>query len=403
MVIAKRMEPLVSGSSVIRKLFEEGKALAQEVGAENVYDYSLGNPSVPAPEKVKTSIINILDQMDSLYVHGYMNNSGYEEVRQAVADNLNERFGSSYGLSDIIMTVGAASGINDILDIFLDYGDEVVVFAPFFGEYRNYVIAAGGVLKVVPADTDTFQMNVSGLDAVITEKTKLVIVNNPNNPTGVIYSGETLDRLQAVLKKAEARIGHPIYVISDEPYRELVYDDNRLPFMPDHIKNCLIVYSFSKSLSLPGERIGYIAIAPEMDYYEEVRDGLAVTNRIASVNAPSLMQLVVKECLNERPRLEIYDSNRKLLYEALTALGFECLKPQGAFYLFVKSPIEDYEAFLAEGKKQHILMVDAASFGCPGYVRLAYCVSPEMIKRSLPAFERLAAACKAYGDCSLTV
>lgn len=394
MVIAKRMEPLVAGSSVIRKLFEEGKELAKEVGSENVYDYSLGNPSVPAPDAVKESIMRILENKDPLYVHGYMSNSGYEEVRQAVADNLNERFCSEYKLDDIIMTVGAASGINDILNIFLDYGDEVIAFAPFFGEYRNYVITAGGVLKAVPADTETFQINIDGLDAVITEKTKLIIVNNPNNPTGVIYSGETLDRLQAVLEKAEARIGHPLYVISDEPYRELVYDDNKLPFMPDHIKNCLIVYSFSKSLSLPGERIGYIAISPKMDCYEEVKAGLVVTNRVGSVNAPSLMQLVIKECLNERPQIEIYDQNRRMLYEKLTSLGFECLKPQGAFYLFVKSPIDDYETFVNEGKKQHILMVDASSFGCPGYVRLAYCVSPEMIRRSFPAFERLAEVCR---------
>lgn len=395
MVIAKRMEPLVSGSSVIRKLFEEGKALAKEVGAENVYDFSLGNPSVPAPDAVKASILKILDTKDPLYVHGYMSNSGYEEVRQAVADNLNERFDSEYKMDDIIMTVGAASGINDILNIFLDYGDEVIAFAPFFGEYRNYVITAGGVLKSVPADTETFQINIDALDDVITEKTKLILVNNPNNPTGVIYSGETLDKLQAAIEKAEARIGHPIYVISDEPYRELVYDDNVLPFMPDHIKNCLIVYSFSKSLSLPGERIGYIAVSPKMDCYDEVKAGLVVTNRVGSVNAPSLMQLVIKDCLNERPQIEIYDRNRRMLYDKLTSLGFECLKPQGAFYLFVKSPIEDFETFVNEGKKQHILMVDASSFGCPGYVRLAYCVSPEMIERSFPAFERLADVCKA--------
>lgn len=394
MVLAERMQPIVDGSSIIRKLFEEGKELAKVVGAENVYDYSLGNPSVPAPAAVGEAIRKIIDTMDPLYVHGYMNNCGYEEVRQAVADNLNERFKSNYKFDDIIMTVGAASGINDILNIFLNPEDEVIAFAPFFGEYRNYCIMAGGVLKAVPADTDTFQINIDALDSVITEKTKLVIVNNPNNPTGVIYSGETLDKLQKVLEAAEKRIGHPIYVISDEPYRELVYDDNVLPFMPDHVKNCLIVYSFSKSLSLPGERIGYIAVSPKMDHYEDVKAGLIVTNRIGSVNAPSLMQLVIKECLNERPQIEKYDNNRKLLYDKLTSLGFECLKPQGAFYLFVKSPIDDYQRFIEEGKKQNILMVDAASFGCPGYVRLAYCVSPEMIKRSFPAFERLAEAVK---------
>ena len=398
MVISKRMAPLVEGSSAIRKLFEEGKALAKVVGKENVYDYSLGNPSVPAPEAVKASIIRNLEEKDPLYLHGYMSNSGYDEVRQAVADNLNRRFGSEYKGEDIIMTVGAASGINDILNLFLDPDDEVVAFAPFFGEYRNYTAMAGGVLKVVPADTETFQINIDALDAVITERTRLVIVNNPNNPTGVIYSGETLDRLQAALARAEGRIGHPIYVISDEPYRELVYDGNVLPFMPDHIRNCLIVYSFSKSLSLPGERIGYVAVSPRMEAYEEVLAGLVVTNRIGSVNAPSLMQLVIMDCLEEKPRLEIYDSNRRMLYDKLTALGFECLKPQGAFYLFVKSPIEDYKAFIEEGKKEHILMVDASGFGCPGYVRLAYCVSPEMIRRSFPAFERLAEKMKERGN-----
>ncbi len=390
MVIADRMLPLVEGSSIIRKLFEEGKALAKVVGPENVYDYSLGNPSVPAPDPVAENIRMILDTKDPLYVHGYMSNSGYEDVRGAIAEDLNERFGSSYTFEDIIMTVGAAAGINDILNLFLNPGDEVVAFAPFFGEYRNYTIMAGGILKAVPADTETFQINIDELDDVITEKTKLLIVNNPNNPTGVIYTGETLDKLQKVLEKAEKRIGHTVYVISDEPYRELVYDGQSVPFMPDHVKNCLIVYSFSKSLSLPGERIGYIAISPKMDAYDEVKGGLIVTNRIGSVNAPSLMQLVVKECLKERPQLEIYDNNRKMLYDKLSSLGFECLRPQGAFYLFVRSPLTDYSRFVEEAKKEHILMVDASSFGCPGYVRLAYCVSPEMIRRSFAAFERLA-------------
>ena len=390
MVIADRMVPLVEGSSIIRKLFEEGKALAKVVGPENVYDYSLGNPSVPAPDAVADQIRKILDTEDPLFVHGYMSNSGYEDVRGAIADDLNERYGSAFTFEDIIMTVGAAAGINDILNLFLNPGDEVIAFAPFFGEYRNYTIMAGGILKAVPADTETFQINIDGLDDVITEKTKLLIVNNPNNPTGVIYTGETLDRLQKALEKAEERIGHPIYVISDEPYRELVYDGQSVPFMPDHVKNCLIVYSFSKSLSLPGERIGYIAISPKMTAYEEVRGGLIVTNRIGSVNAPSLMQLVVKECLKERPQLEVYDNNRKMLYDKLTAIGFECLRPQGAFYLFVKSPLKDYQKFVDEAKKEHILMVDASSFGCPGYVRLAYCVSPEMIRRSFAAFDRLA-------------
>ena len=391
MVIAKRMEPLVAGSSIIRKLFEEGKEMAKEVGAENVYDYSLGNPSVPAPDAVKSSIIKILDTEDPLFVHGYMSNSGYEEVRQAVADNLNERFQWQYKMEDIIMTVGAASGINDILNLFLDSGDEVVVFAPFFGEYRNYVITAGGVLKAVPADAETFQINIDGLDAVITEKTKLIIVNNPNNPTGVIYSGDTLDQLQKALERAEARIGHPLYVISDEPYRELVYDDNELPFMPAHVKNCLIVYSFSKSLSLPGERIGYLVIPDEADGSEELIAAAAIANRtIGCVNAPSLIQKVIAKCVDAEVDVAAYDKNRLALYNGLKELGFECIKPQGAFYLFVKSPVTDEKAFCEAGKKYNILMVPGSSFACPGYVRLAYCVSYDTIMNSLPQFGKLA-------------
>ena len=396
MVIADRIEPLIEGSSEIRKLFEQGQELAQRVGKENVYDYSLGNPSVPAPEGVGDSIRNILDTKNPLEVHGYMNNAGFEEVRTAIADELNERFGSGFRMQDIIMTAGAAAAINDILNLFLNPGDEVIGFAPYFGEYPNYVTVAGGVFKAVPADTDTFQLNVDALEDLVTEKTKLLIVNNPNNPSGVIYSGETLDRLQKMLEKLEARIGHPLYVISDEPYRELVYDGNTVPFMPDHIRNCLIAYSFSKSLSLPGERIGYIAIPPQIAYYREIHSGLMTVSRLLYVNANSLMQLTIRDCLHERPQLETYDTNRKLLYEKLSSLGFECVLPQGAFYLFVKSPIRDYMAFVEEGKKQHILMVNAAGFGCPGYVRLAYCVSKEMILRSFPAFERLAEACKNY-------
>ena len=396
MVIAERIEPLIEGSSEIRKLFEAGQELARRVGAENVYDYSLGNPSVPAPDQVNESIRNILDTKDSLEVHGYMNNAGFEAVRTAVADELNERFGADFRMQDIIMTAGAAAAINDILNLFLNPGDEVIGFAPYFGEYPNYVTVAGGVFKAVPADTETFQLNVDALEDIVTEKTKLLIVNNPNNPSGVIYSGETLDRLQCMLKKLETRIGHPLYVISDEPYRELVYDGNTVPFMPAHIRNCLIAYSFSKSLSLPGERIGYIAIPPQIEYYNEIHSGLMTVSRLLYVNANSLMQLTIRDCLHERPQLEVYDDNRKLLYGKLTSLGFDCVLPQGAFYLFVKSPIKDYMAFVEEGKKQHILMVNAAGFGCPGYVRLAYCVSREMILRSFPAFERLAEACESY-------
>ena len=390
-MISKSMEQLVKGNSVIRALFEEGKEMAREVGAENVYDFSLGNPSVPAPEAVRASMKQILDNENSLYVHGYMSNAGYEEVRAAVANSLNERFGTDFEWEGILMTVGAAGGLNVVLRTLLDPGDEVICFAPFFGEYTNYVRNYHGNLVVIPPNPPSFQPNLALLADSITERTKALIINTPNNPTGVVYSEETLEQLNAILVEAEKRIGHSIYVISDEPYRELVYDGVQVPFMTKHIRNCIIGYSFSKSLSLPGERIGYLAVPKAIDDYEGLLTGLAIANRVLGfVNAPSLQQLMIKECLNERTDVDAYDINRKFLYQSLTDMGFECVKPEGAFYLFVKSPVADEKAFVAEAKKHHLLLVPATSFGCPGYVRIAYCVSYDMIKRSMPAFKALA-------------
>lgn len=390
-MISKSMEQLVKGNSVIRALFEEGKEMAREVGAQNVYDFSLGNPSVPAPESVRETMKAILDKQNSLYVHGYMSNAGYEEVRAAVANSLNERFGTDFEWEGILMTVGAAGGLNVVLRTLLDPGDEVICFAPFFGEYTNYVRNYHGNLIVIPPNPPSFQPNLDMLDEKITERTKALIINTPNNPTGVVYSKETLERLQAILEKAEKRIGHSIYVISDEPYRELVYDGVIVPFMTKYIRNCIIGYSFSKSLSLPGERIGYLAVPKDIDDYEGLLTGLAIANRVLGfVNAPSLQQLMIKECLNEQTDVEVYDRNRKFLYQSLNDMGFECVRPEGAFYLFMKSPVEDEKAFVAEAKKHHLLLVPAASFGCPGYVRIAYCVSYDMIERSMPAFKALA-------------
>lgn len=391
MVISKNMENLVANSSVIRRLFEEGVELAAVVGKENVYDYSLGNPSVAPPAIIKQAIYNILDTKDPNFIHGYMNNSGYEEVRDAVAESLNKRFGTDFIRESIIMTAGAAGALNCILRVLLNYKDEVICFAPFFGEYRSYISNFGGETVVVPADTKTFQLNLDVLDDYITEKTKAIIVNNPNNPSGAVYSAETLDRLQVILEKAEARIGHPIYVISDEPYRELVYDGAKVPFMTKHVKNCLVCYSFSKSLSLPGERIGYLAIPKQIDAYEEMQSALVVANRcLGFINAPSLFQLVAQQCLYEETDIETYDKNRQLLYNSLTEMGFECVKPQGAFYLFLKSPTADEKEFVREAKKHNLILVSATTFGCPGYVRLAYCVPYDMIERSLPAFKAVA-------------
>ncbi len=392
MVISKSMEDLVRNSSVIRQLFEEGIKMAQERGAENVFDFSLGNPSVPAPAKVRDSVLEILENEDSLYVHGYMKNAGYDEVRNNVASYLNEEFGKQYTADNILMTCGAAGGLNCILRALLNNDDEVVCFAPFFGEYRSYIANYGGKTVTVPANTETFQLNLSDLPALLNERTKAVILNSPNNPTGVVYSAETLSKLQGILAEAEARIGHPIYVICDEPYRELVYDGVEVPFMPDYIKNTIVGTSFSKTLSLPGERIGYLLIPDQIDSFEEITSALICANRVLGyVNAPSLFQLVASRCLRERCDIEAYDRNRKLLYETLTKLGFTCVKPQGAFYLFVKSPVEDEKEFVNEGKKLGIIMVGAGSWGCPGYVRIAYCVKHDMIERSIPAFEKLAA------------
>ena len=388
------MEALVAGSSTIRKLFEEGLQLAAEVGAENVYDFSLGNPASPVPAKVTESIKDILAENPDSYVHGYMKNAGFDEVRANVAANLNKRFDMGYDAGDIVMTVGAAGAMNCIFRALIETDDEVIAFAPYFGEYRNYAANYGGKLVVVPPDMDNFDLNINELDVLINPKTKCIIINNPNNPSGRIFPEETIKQLGAIIEKAEKRIGHPIYVLADEPYRELVYDNEVVPYIPSIIKNSIYIYSFSKTLSLPGERIGYMALSKKMDCYDEMINAMAVANRcLGYVNAPSLFQLVVSRCLDEGVDLDFYDRNRKLLYDKLTSLGFKVVKPQGAFYLLVKAPMEDEEEFVSLAKKHHIILVSTKSFGCPGYIRMAYCVDYEMIKRSIPAFEALAKEC----------
>ena len=394
MVISKNMEALVAGSSTIRKLFEEGLQLAAEVGAENVYDFSLGNPAAPVPAKVTQAIKDILAENPDSYVHGYMKNAGFDEVRENVANSLNKKFDMGYGPEDVVMTVGAAGAMNCVFRALLGYEDEVIAFAPYFGEYRSYVANYGGILKVVPAKLDDFDLNLDELDALINERTKCVIVNNPNNPSGKVYPAATLQKLADILEKAEKRVGHPIYLIANEPYRELVYDGDEVPYIPSIIKNSIYMYSFSKTLSLPGERIGYMALSKRMDYYEEMIGAMVVANRcLGYINAPSLFQLVVSRCLDVDVDLDFYDKNRKLLYGKLTDLGFEVVKPQGAFYLLVKSPYENEEEFVKAAKKNHIILVSTRTFGCPGYVRIAYCVDYKMIERSLPAFEQLAKDC----------
>lgn len=389
-MISEKMIKLAGGNSAIRAMFEEGNRLAALYGRENVYDFSLGNPNFPAPAEVNSAIKEVLDTVESTVVHGYMSNSGFEDVRGAVADSINRRFGTAFAAKNILMTVGAAGGLNVILKTLLNPGDEVLTFSPYFVEYGNYVGNYDGILKAVPADPETFQPDAEKLAAAVTPKTKAVIINNPNNPTGVVYSEETIKKLAAALEAKQKEYGISIYLISDEPYRELAYDDVFVPYLTKYYDNTIVGYSYSKSLSLPGERIGYVVIPDEADGSEELIAAATIANRInGSVNAPSLIQKVIERCVDEKTDIAAYDKNRKALYNGLTEIGFECVKPEGAFYLFVKSPVPNEKEFVEAGKKYNILMVPGSSFACPGYVRLAYCVAYETIVNSLPQFRKL--------------
>ena len=393
-MISEKMKPLVNNNSAIRAMFEEGNRLAAQFGRENVFDFSLGNPNVPAPAEVKQALLDVLNEEDSCFVNGYMSNAGYPDTRKAVADSLNRRFGTSYTAENLIMTVGAAFALNILLKTILNPADEVVTFAPYFVEYGNYVRNYDGVLKVVPANTDGFQPDVEGFRAAITEKTKAVIINTPNNPTGIVYSVETLKALQKVIEEKEAEYGNVIVTISDEPYRELAYDGVEVPWVPDYIAHAVVVYSYSKSLSLPGQRIGWLLVPGSLPGWEKVISAATIANRVCgAVNAPSLIQRALIRCIDASTDIEAYNANRELLWGGLKELGFECAKPQGAFYLFVKAPDGDDAHFVDICKKYNVLVVPGKSFACAGYVRLAYCVSNDMIRRSLPAFKKIAEEC----------
>ena len=390
-MIADKMKALVKNSSAIRAMFEEGKIMAAKYGAENVYDFSLGNPNVPAPVQVKEAIIKEAEREDPIVLHGYMSNAGFEDVRQTIAESLNRRFGTSFAAKNLIMTVGAASGLNVAFKTILNPGEEVIVFAPYFLEYGAYVRNYDGNLAEISPDTTTFQPNLKEFEEKITPKTRAVIVNTPHNPTGVVYSEETIRKLASILEAKQKEFGTVIYLISDEPYRELAYDGVQVPYLTKYYANTIVGYSYSKSLSLPGERIGYLVIPDEADGSEELIAAAAIANRtIGCVNAPSLIQKVIAKCVDAEVDVAAYDKNRLALYNGLKELGFECIKPQGAFYLFVKSPVTDEKAFCEAGKKYNILMVPGSSFACPGYVRLAYCVSYDTIMNSLPQFGKLA-------------
>lgn len=390
-MISEKMKVYTQNNSAIRAMFEEGRRLAAIYGAENVYDFSLGNPNVPAPIQVQEAMIDILQTENPVAVHGYMNNAGYEEVRVKIAEHLNQLHQTHFHEHNILMTVGAAGGLNVILKTLLNPGEEVITFAPFFGEYRNYAANYDAKLVVVSPNTETFQPNLKEFEEKITAKTKAVIINSPNNPTGVVYSEETIQQLSAILNKKQAEFGTDIYLISDEPYRELVYDGVFVPYLTKYYANTIVGYSYSKSLSLPGERIGYLVIPDEAADSENMMEAAKIANRILGyVNAPSLMQLAVARCLDSQTDVSYYNRNRELLYNRLLEMGFTCIKPEGAFYLFVKSPVEDEHQFCEAAKKYNILIVPGSSFGCPGFVRISYCVAYETIQNSLPKFQELA-------------
>lgn len=390
-MISKKMRNSLAGSSVIREMFEEGNRLTKIYGADNVFDFSIGNPNVKPPEKVKTAIIEILENEDANYIHGYMSNSGYEDVREAIAQDINKKHQLNLTYKNIAMTVGAGGGLSVVFKTILDPDDEVITFSPYFGPYRSYVDDSNAKLVVVPTHLGSFEPDLDALKVAITPKTKAILLNNPNNPTGVVYGEDVIKGIAEIATKKSEEINNTIYIISDDPYREIVYDDIEVPYMLNYYKNSFSVYSYSKSLSLPGERIGYVAFSPEMEEADIVE--MCLSNAIRNLgftNAPSLFQRVIMKCLEETVEVDVYKKNRDLLYNHLLELGFECAKPQGAFYLFAKALEENDKAFVAAAKKYNILIVPGTTFGCPGYFRASYCISYEKIEKSLNAWTKLA-------------
>lgn len=388
----QKMYGLGSKRSIIREIFEYSKLRAAEIGADKVFDFSLGNPSVPAPHEVNETVKTLLDTENSVLLHGYTSAQGDLGVRRAVAENINRRFGQHLTPNHIYMTCGAAASLSICLRALIEKdGEEVIVFAPFFTEYRVFIENAGGTLVMSKPQADTFQIDLDDFASKINADTKAVIVNSPNNPSGVVYSEETVKALCEILKQKSAEYGHEIYLIADEPYRELVYADTEVPYLMNYYQNTLVCYSYSKSLSLPGERIGYIAVCPEMNDGANVYLAVCGAGRsLGYVCAPSLFQQVIARCMDAKVNVDAYKVNRDLLYDNLTAYGYDCVKPQGAFYLFVKAPDGDAYCFYEMAKKHEILVVPCDDFGVKGYVRIAYCVDRARVERSLPAFEALA-------------
>ncbi len=397
-MVSEKMKDLVKNGSVIRAMFEEGIKMAAAYGAENVYDFSLGNPSVAPPASVKKAAIELLNNVPETILHGYMPNSGYSDVREKTAQSLNRKFSTNYGVENIVMTSGAAGAMNVIFKTILNPGDEVIVFAPFFGEYINYIknFDCKPVIVAPTFDKDgisSFGLNISAIENLINGKTKAVIINSPNNPTGAVYGKDELASLAAVLEEKQRQFGTDIYLISDEPYRQIVYGNIEVPFVPSIYKNTFVAYSYSKSLSLPGERIGYIVTPSELADFDNITQALNVANRILGfVNAPSLFQKVAAECVDEVCDMTVYIKNKEVLYKELTAMGYVMNEPQGAFYMFPKCFIADDKAFCAKAKEFRLLVVPGSSFACPGYFRIAFCQSHETVLKSLDSFKQLAKA-----------
>ena len=389
-MISSKMLELGKKSSVVREIFEYGLKRKAEIGAENVYDFSLGNPSVPAPEKVTEVMKKLIDETPAEVLHGYTSAPGDVKVRTAIAENIKKKFGVDASLSNIYMTCGAAASLTITLNAIVEDGDEVIAFAPFFPEYRVFVEQAGAKLVVVSNKTDDLQLDFDAIEKAVTPNTKAVIINSPNNPSGVIVPESDIIKLAELLNNKQKEYGKGIFLISDEPYRELVFTGEKVAYIPCYYDNAIVCYSYSKALSLPGERIGYIFVAPTVKDSGDVFAAICGSGRaLGYVCAPSLMQYTIAQCLNDTADVSIYEKNRNLLYDALTEMGYTVIKPDGAFYMFVKSLEEDANAFYERAKKFDLLIVPSDSFGVPGFVRISYCVDTSLIERSLPAFKAL--------------
>ncbi len=390
-MLNERMVALGTQRSVIRELFEFGKIRAAEVGADNVFDFSIGNPSVPAPELVNETAIKLLQEMDPVLLHGYTSAQGDAAVRKQIADNLNSRFATSFRPENFYMTVGAAASLCCCLNGLCNPGDEVIVFAPFFPEYRVFIEGAGAKMTMIPADIEAFQIDFAAFEAAINEKTKAVIVNSPNNPSGTLYSEETVKKLASILEDASKKYGQPIFLLADEPYREIVFKGQSVPFLPKYYNNTLVCYSWSKSLSLPGERMGYVLVPDTVSDSELVYAAVAGAGRsLGYVNAPSLFQRVCAACVDVTADVAVYEQNKEIMVPALRDMGYHVVEPQGTFYMFPRTLIEDDLAFCEKAKDFNLLIVPGTGFGCPGHARISYCVPTERAKRSLDAFEALA-------------